>query len=128
LPREDVRVRLLFAKLTNVDNLNAGVLGFSHARANFKRFGASIRTRRKVLGWTQAELATAVGVTRAWIISVERGKATVELYLVLRTLAALGLVADIGLAPPAHGKVDLDKHVEQYRLGEMNNWVQDLGR
>jgi HTH-type transcriptional regulator / antitoxin HipB len=79
-------------------------------------FGALIKARRKVLGLTQAELAVAVGATRAWIISAERGKATVELWLVLRTLYELGLVADIGLAPPLHGRVDLDKHLEQYRL------------
>jgi y4mF family transcriptional regulator len=72
-------------------------------------FGATIRTRRKALGWTQAELAMTVGVTRAWVISVEQGKASAEMSLVLRTLGALGLVANIELAPPAHGRIDLDQ-------------------
>jgi y4mF family transcriptional regulator len=75
-------------------------------------FGATIRTRRKTLGWTQADLALAVGVTRAWIISVEQGKASAEMSLVLRTLGALGLVANIELAPPAHGRIDLDQLLE----------------
>ena len=84
-------------------------------------FGALIRARRKELGWTQARLAVAVGVTRAWIISAERGKATVELWLVLRTLYELGLVADIVPAPPLHGRVNLDDHLDRYRAGTSVN-------
>jgi len=36
-----------------------------------------------------------VGVTRAWVIQIEKGKPRAELALVLRTLTALGLVADV---------------------------------
>lgn len=70
---------------------------------------AVVRQRRKTLGWTQADLAAAAGVTRAWVISLEQGKSKVELTLVLRTLAVLGLVADVVVADDGHGDVDLDK-------------------
>jgi y4mF family transcriptional regulator len=71
--------------------------------------GALIRGQRRRRGWTQAQLADAVGVTRAWVIAIEQGKASADLALVLRTLGALDLVADIISAPPAHGEVDLDE-------------------
>ena len=70
---------------------------------------AVVRQRRKTLEWTQADLAAAAGVTRAWVISLEQGKSKVELTLVLRTLAVLGLVADVVVADDGHGDVDLDK-------------------
>lgn len=53
--------------------------------------GLTIRSRRRDLGMDQAELASRVGVSRQWIGAVEGGKASVELDLVLRTLAELGL-------------------------------------
>jgi y4mF family transcriptional regulator len=71
--------------------------------------GATIRGFRRQRGWSQAELAGAAGVTRAWVIAIERGKASAEVGLVLRTIAALGLVADLVPAPPAHGDIDLDE-------------------
>lgn len=71
--------------------------------------GAVIRAQRRERGWTQAQLAEAVGVTRAWVIAIERGKSSVDLGLVLRTLATLGLVADVVPTPPAHGQIDLDE-------------------
>jgi y4mF family transcriptional regulator len=71
--------------------------------------GAAIRGERRRRGLTQAQLAAAVGVTRAWVIAMEQGKPGAELTLVLRTLAALDLVADLVPAPPAHGGIDLDE-------------------
>src|SRR5689334_5960950 len=54
--------------------------------------GAFARDRRKRLGVDQASLAAKVGVSRSWLIDFEKGKPRSELGLVLRTLAALGLV------------------------------------
>ena len=53
--------------------------------------GAVIRQRRKAVGWDQAALAQEVGVSRQWIIEIEKGKPRAELQLVLRTLNVLGL-------------------------------------
>ena len=64
-----------------------------------------IRQRRKALGWDQAQLAERVGVSRQWVIEVEKGKPRVELQLVLRTLNVLGLILTTGtvegMASPA---------------------------
>jgi HTH-type transcriptional regulator/antitoxin HipB len=53
--------------------------------------GSAIRDRRRRLGLGQDELAARVGVSRKWIIDVEKGKPRVALGLLLRTLDALGL-------------------------------------
>lgn len=60
-----------------------------------KALGALIKDRRQELGLNQAELAERAGTTRHWIIDVERGKPTVELARVLRTLEVLELELDV---------------------------------
>ena len=59
-----------------------------------------IRQERKNLGWTQAEWAERSGVSRDWIIGLERAKPGVELVLVLRTLKALNLPLSIDPRSP----------------------------
>jgi len=73
-----------------------------------RELAAAIKSARQARGWTQAELASRAGVTRQWIIAVERGKPTAEVGAVLRTITALGLVADIVDAPVGHSGFDLD--------------------
>src|SRR5579872_4076309 len=53
--------------------------------------GALIRDQRTKLGIDQKELAQKVGVSRKWIVAVEKGKPRAAVGLVLRTLAALGI-------------------------------------
>ncbi len=53
--------------------------------------GQAIRSRRKALGWNQARLAKEIGVSRQWLIDIERGKPRAELGLVLRALYTLDL-------------------------------------
>lgn len=53
--------------------------------------GAAIRDRRKRLGLDQAELANRIGVSRQWIVAVEKGKPRAAMSLILRALAALDL-------------------------------------
>ena len=74
-----------------------------------REVGAVIRGERRRRGWTQARLADAAGVTRAWVIAIERGKPTAEISLVLRTLAALDLVADVLPITVDPDGVDLDE-------------------
>lgn len=62
--------------------------------------------RRGELGWSQSQLAKAVGVGREWIIDFEKGKPTVEWGLVLRTLKELNL--EIDLSPSTHSQPPLD--------------------
>jgi HTH-type transcriptional regulator/antitoxin HipB len=54
-----------------------------------KELGALIRERRKRLGLDQSKLAESVGVSRQWIIEIEKGKPRAAIGLVFRTLEAL---------------------------------------
>jgi len=54
--------------------------------------GAAVRTARRGRGWTQADLAHRVGVSRQWVVALESGRATrAELGRVLTTLSELDL-------------------------------------
>lgn len=71
-----------------------------------REIAAIVKKRRQNLGWTQIDLATKAGVSREWLIDLEKSKSTVELALVLRTLKALGIQLETehpdfqGSAPP----------------------------
>jgi len=57
-------------------------------------FGAIIRDRRKQLKLDQAALAKRIGVSRLWVIAIERGHPRAQLGLVLRAIDALDLHLD----------------------------------
>ncbi|MFT4075624.1 MAG: helix-turn-helix domain-containing protein [Asticcacaulis sp.] len=57
--------------------------------------GAAIKDRRKRLKIGQEELGRRVGVSRQWIIAVEKGHDRAELALVLSVLNALDLRLDV---------------------------------
>lgn len=65
--------------------------------------GAIIRDTRKRLKLDQSSLAKRIGVSRQWVIEVERGHARAELGLVLRALGALGIHLDAG-SKQSHGR------------------------
>jgi HTH-type transcriptional regulator/antitoxin HipB len=85
--------------------------------------GFAIRDRRRRLNLDQDDLAKRVGVSRKWIIDVEKGKPRAELGLVLRTLDALGLrlalSADRAPSPEEGGEpvpsIDVNKVIERAR-------------
>jgi HTH-type transcriptional regulator / antitoxin HipB len=56
--------------------------------------GALIRDRRKQLKLDQATFAKHIGVSRQWVIEIERGHARAELGLVLRAIDALNIQID----------------------------------
>ena len=72
--------------------------------------GAIIRTRRKQLKLDQAALAKRIGVSRYWVIMIERGHARAELALVLRALDALHIQLDAAVAESKRrsSAVDID--------------------
>lgn len=49
-----------------------------------KAIGHAIRNRRQELALTQSDLARKMGVSRQWLVAVERGKPGAELGLILR--------------------------------------------
>jgi len=53
--------------------------------------GAFLRDVRTKRGLDQARLAREVGVSRQWIVAVEKGKPRAPIGLVFRTLGALGI-------------------------------------
>jgi transcriptional regulator with XRE-family HTH domain len=56
--------------------------------------GQLLRDQRKRLGLSQQALAQSVGVSRHWVMALERGNSGAELGLVLKALAAVGLRVD----------------------------------
>lgn len=74
--------------------------------------GAVIRDRRKQLKLDQATLAKRIGVSRQWVIEIERGHARAELGLVLRALDTLNIRLDAVVGGVTrrggHGAVDID--------------------
>lgn len=73
--------------------------------------GALIRDRRKQLKVDQATFAKRIGVSRYWVILIERGHPRAELSLVLRALDALDVQLDASLRKTHRrrpGAVDID--------------------
>jgi HTH-type transcriptional regulator/antitoxin HipB len=85
--------------------------------------GAVIRDRRRKLGLDQKSLAAKVGVSRQWIVEVEKGKPRAEIGLVLRTVEALGIhlaSEDLGTVKGKKGQkgpapIDIDSIVAAAR-------------
>jgi HTH-type transcriptional regulator/antitoxin HipB len=72
--------------------------------------GAVIRDRRKQLKLDQATFAKRIGVSRQWVIEIERGHARAELGLVLRAADALNIRLDASIDQPKRrpSAVDID--------------------
>ena len=60
--------------------------------------GRVLRARRKELGLRQQALADRAGVSRQWVVEIERGKPRAELGLVMRLLRVLDMDVQV-LAP-----------------------------
>jgi y4mF family transcriptional regulator len=59
--------------------------------------GELVRDQRKQRGWSQSRLAQEAGVSRLWVGHLEKGKESVEMGLVLKTLQVLGISLEAGL-------------------------------
>ena len=88
--------------------------------------GALIRDHGTRLGLDQKSLAQKVGVSRQWIVEVEKGKPRAAIGLLLRTVDALGLLLDADkpgpgkpkdtdMSPTVGAYVDLDSIVTSAR-------------
>jgi y4mF family transcriptional regulator len=82
--------------------------------------GAVIRDRRKQLKLDQATFAKRIGVSRRWIIAIERGHPRAALDLVLRAIDALDIQLDasIGKAIRHPSGVDIDAIVAKAKKGK----------
>ena len=63
-----------------------------------KNLAESVRTRRKSLGLTQAELADLSGVSAKFVYDLENAKPTIALDRLLLVITALGLRLDLAMA------------------------------
>ncbi|TAJ81846.1 helix-turn-helix domain-containing protein [Reyranella sp.] len=79
--------------------------------------GAVIRDRRRQLKLDQAAFAKRIGVSRQWVIEIERGHPRAELGLVLRALDTLNIRVDVDADRSArrrtHSAVDIDAIVDK---------------
>ncbi len=60
------------------------------------QLGSLIRARRRDLKLSQARLAAQVGITRQWVLAMEKGNDGISIGIVMRTFAALGLLFGVG--------------------------------
>jgi HTH-type transcriptional regulator / antitoxin HipB len=68
-----------------------------------REIGLLVRTERKRQGLTLQDVAERVGCSRQWVAALEAGGERLEIALVLRTLATLGIRLDAH-APEAPGR------------------------
>jgi HTH-type transcriptional regulator/antitoxin HipB len=81
--------------------------------------GLRMRDQRLELGLSQAALAERIGVSRSWVIEIERGNSGAEIGLVLKAFVALGLTFDVRDAV-SPGSLRIEDG------GEF--WIPDLGQ
>lgn len=81
--------------------------------------GAVIRDRRKQLKLDQSTFAKQIGVSRQWVIEIERGHTRAELGLVLRALDALKIRLDATADETGRSSaIDIDAIVTKAKKSE----------
>lgn len=63
---------------------------------NAQDIGATVRSSRQNKGWSQQELASSLGVSRQWVVAIEKGDSpSASLTLVIDALRMVGYVFDM---------------------------------
>lgn len=96
---------------------------------NTRDIGFLLQSRRKTLGWSQVHLASQLGITRQWVIALEKGTPGVAVGTVVKAFTALGLMLDAnprkagGDAKGMPGLInsDIDDVIESARSGTSEN-------
>jgi HTH-type transcriptional regulator/antitoxin HipB len=85
--------------------------------------GALIRDARRGRGLDQGSLAREVGVSRQWIVAIEKGKPRAPIGLVLRTLNALRISLDVEISRPGgkKGREKKDADMIDYVLRDLGS-------
>ncbi len=72
-------------------------------------FGAAVREKRKVLGWTQVELAVRSGTGERFIVELESGKPSCQLEKALIVARTVGIkIGDLNTATVISTTLDDD--------------------
>ena len=74
--------------------------------------GRAVQRARARLGLTQAEAAKKAGVSRRWLIELERGHGNAQIGKVLAALQALGLTLEVVPHELPTGRSELDDIIE----------------
>ena len=82
---------------------------------NARDLGLYVREQRLARGQSQSDLAALALVSRRWLSDLERGKATAEIGLVFKVIAALGTMVEVGPLP--HQDLDLDEYLDSLGRG-----------
>ena len=81
--------------------------------------GLTIRDGRLARGLDQTELARRIGVSRQWLVAIEKGKPRAEIGLVLRALRELDLDTWVGDLPVHESNpvaaIDLNRVIDRAR-------------
>jgi transcriptional regulator with XRE-family HTH domain len=77
-----------------------------------------VREQRRASRMTQAALAQAAGVSRAWVVRLERGQAGGEPSSVMPVLRALGLELVVRPSRPEQDEVDDEAFVDDLLRGD----------
>jgi HTH-type transcriptional regulator/antitoxin HipB len=85
---------------------------------NWARVGDIVREQRRASRMTQAALAQAAGVSRAWVVRLERGQAGGEPSSVMPVLRALGLELVVRPSRPEQDEVDDEAFVDDLLRGD----------
>jgi HTH-type transcriptional regulator / antitoxin HipB len=85
--------------------------------------GALIRDYRRRQDLDQQALAKKIGVSRQWVVEIEKGKARAEVGLILRALDVLGVPLSVDDSKAARrdedvSGADIDRIVENARRTE----------
>ena len=83
----------------------------------YETFGRLVSDRRKGAGLSQKALADSLGLSRASITNIERGKQAVQLHLIFKIANVLRV--DVRELIPA-----LDEHVESIQVKDWLNRIQ----
>lgn len=73
---------------------------------DYMMIGRNIRAARRAKGWTQAQLAEAVGCTTPNMTNVENAKTKLSLKMLISIVEALGISADEIIGTPVNTKTD----------------------
>lgn len=88
--------------------------------------GAAVRDGRRKLGLRQKELARKAGVSRQWLVELEKGKAGAPLGLVLRTMDALGITLIADAKMPEAKKTRTKKTAGRRKPVDINGLLDNL--
>ncbi|MGX6604388.1 helix-turn-helix domain-containing protein [Micromonosporaceae bacterium Da 78-11] len=83
--------------------------------SNARDLGGYVRERRRAAGLNQTDLAKKAAVSRRWLSDLESGKPTIEVGLIFRVFAALGLY--LAALPEPADTLDLDNYLDTFGNG-----------